>query len=113
MCCTKILDVDLRIQTQLATMASLQEVHSFVNKFLTLCNNGKQANSSLRCKGGHAVINLQLQLNFEPFHPYPPPSPRHHPSPSRVRRSARRAYAGVANAEKSNITEQVAASHFL
>ena len=91
-------------------MAGLQEVHSFVSKFITLCNNGKQANLAMRCKGGRAVINLQLHL-AEPFHDYPQPSHHPHPSPSRVRRSARRAHARAANAERANSTEQVAASH--
>ena len=91
-------------------MAGLQEVHSFVRKFITLCNNGKQANLAMRCKGGRAVINLQLHL-AEPFHDHPQPLHRPHPSPSRVRRSARRAHARATNAERANTTEQVAASH--
>ena len=93
-------------------MAGLQEVHSFVSKFITLCNNGKQANLAMRCKGGRAVINLKLHLHSEPFHDYPQPSHRPHPSPSRVRRSARRAHARAANAERANTTEVVASHSF-
>ena len=88
-------------------MSALFEVHSFVNKFLTLCNNGESANLSLKCHDGKTVIDLQLHLQ-----PVPPPSyrpqsspPSARASPSRVRRSARRANSRAANnAEK---TEQV------
>ena len=76
-------------------MTALQEVHSFVAKFLNLCNSGKSANLNLKCRNGRAVINLQLNLDD---HPPPPPPPYHQerrpckrPSPSRLRRSARRA----------------------
>ena len=76
-------------------MTALQEVQSFVAKFLNLCNSGKSANLNLKCRNGRAVINLQLNLDD---HPPPPPPPYHQerrpckrPSPSRLRRSARRA----------------------
>ena len=92
-------------------MSTLFEVHSFVNKFLTLCNNGERANLSLKCQDGKTVIELQLHLQ-----PVPPPSyhpqsstPSARPSPSRLRRSARRAHfcAAANNATK---TEQVSAN---
>ena len=76
-------------------MTALHEVHSFVAKFLNLCNSGENANLNLKCRNGRAVINLQLNLDD-----YSPPAhPPHHqgrrpcmrPSPSRLRRSARRA----------------------
>ena len=91
-------------------MSALFEVHSFVNKFLTLCNNGETANLSLKCQDGKTVIDLQLHLPSvpppPPYHPQSPP-PRAGPSPSRVRRSARRAHYRAAN--NASKTEEVSA----
>ena len=76
-------------------MTALHEVHSFVAKFLNLCNSGKSANLNLKCRNGRAVINLQLNLDDPPPLPHPPyhqeQRPCKRPSPSRLRRSARRA----------------------
>ena len=91
-------------------MSALFEVHSFVNKFLALCNSGESANLSLKCHDGKTVIDLQLQLPSVPpppqYHPRWPP-PRSGPSPSRVRRSARRAHSRAAN--YASETEEVSA----
>ena len=89
--------------------AHVFEVHSFVDKFLALCNNGESANLTLKCHDdGKIVIDLQLHLPAIPppsYHPYA--SPRARPSPSRLRRSARRAqYRAENNASKTQ-TEQV------
>ena len=93
-------------------MTALQEIHSFVTKFITLCNNGKSADLSMRCEKGHTIINLQLNLpEIEHDHQYQPsPCPR--PSPSRVRRSTRRAFARAQaeNVEMADTAEQVAAA---
>ena len=95
-------------------MTALQEIHSFVTKFITLCNNGKSADLSLRCEKGHTIINLQLNLpEIEHDHQYQPsPCPRPRPSPSRVRRSTRRAFARAQaeNVEMADTAEQVAAA---
>ena len=80
-------------------MSALFEVHSFVNKFLTLCNNGESANLSLKCQDGKTVIDLQLHLKPVPppsYHPQSSPSSAR-PSPSRLRRSARRANSRASN----------------
>ena len=75
-------------------MTALHEIHSFVNKFLNLCNNGERANLNLKCQDGKAVINLQLDLDAHVLPPYHQHQrTRVHPTPSRVRRSARRAQA--------------------
>ena len=82
-------------------MAALQEVHSFVRKFMNLCSNGKNANLSLQCNDGRVTIDLQLHLYHPPPPPYyqtPPPRPHPRPcqqgvSPSRLRRNKRRAHA--------------------
>ena len=92
-------------------MSSLFEVHSFVDKFLTLCNNGESANLTLKCQDdGKIVIDLQLHLPPIPppsYHPYSSPHTR--PSPSRLRRSARRAHSRAENNASKTQTEQVSA----
>ena len=91
-------------------MSALFEVHSFVNKFLNLCNNGESASLSFKCHDGKTVIDLQLQLpSIPPPSYHPPQSPPQHvrPSPSRVRRSARRAQSRAEN--EASKTEQVSA----
>ena len=68
------------------------DVHSFVQKFLILCNEGKTAHLNLECCAGKAFINLRLDLDVYPPQYYapqqPPPPHRMRCSPSR-RRSAR------------------------
>ena len=96
-------------------MAAPHEVFSFVNKFLSLSLNGENANLSLQCDHGKIAINLQLHLRQcppPPYSPNPPPrsQPRQHhqPSPSRLRRSTRRAYARAhAQDEKVVKTQKV------
>ena len=95
-------------------MSALFEVNSFVNKFLTLCNNGESANLNLKCHDGKIVIDLQLHLQPIPpppyaYRPQSSPPPRVHPSPSRLRRSARRAQSRAANNASKAQTEQVSA----
>ena len=88
-------------------MAALLEIHSFVQKFVTLCANGENANLSLQSKNGRITVDLQLHLHPTPpppFYSTPPsrPRPREYqqgPSPSCVRRSQRRA---AARAEKAS-----------
>ena len=96
--------------------AVLQDVYSFVHKFLNLCNDGKKANLNLECREGKAFINLRLDLDVAPPQsctPQPPPtSACMRLSPSRRRRSARRAQAQAAklrNDFKSAVAEQVTA----
>ena len=92
-------------------MSAIFEVHSFVNKFLNLCNNGESASLSFKCHDGKTVIDLQLQLPSIPppsYHPHPQSPPQQvRPSPSRVRRSARRAQSRAEN--DASKTEQVSA----
>ena len=75
---------------------NLKEVYNFVNKFLNLRKNGENATLSLKCQDGSVSVNLQLHLPSYPpprREPHPPPwsSSCSRPSPSRVRRSTRRA----------------------
>ena len=109
-------------------MAAVQEVHSFVNKFLNLCISGKKANLSLNCENKKVAIDLQLDLDLtsclpDPLlcaPPYPPPprQPCSRTSPSRMRRCERRRNraktetkenVAVIIAKKAEVTEKVAA----
>ena len=85
---------------------NLHEVFNFVNKFMNLRKNGENATLSLQCHDGSVSVNLHLHLPSYPSpryerHQPPQPRPGSRPSPSRVRRSTRRANAR-ANAEKSD-----------
>ena len=105
------------------TARNLKEVFNFVHKFLDLRKKGDNATLSLQCQEGKVTINLQLHLPSYPRPQYqstPPPClhPRYRPSPSRARRTARRAYARAEKANddaliyspRANTTEQVVAS---
>ena len=90
------------------------DVHSFVQKFLNLCNEGKTAHLNLECCAGKAFINLRLDLDVYPPQSYAPqqPPPPHciSCSPSRRRRTVRCAQAqaySIRNDSNSPATEQV------
>ena len=94
---------------------NLNEVFNFVNKFLNLRKNGEKATLSLECQDGSVSVNLHLHLPSYPpprYEPHQPPrtSPCSRPSPSRVRRSKRRADARAHAAAKSDI-EQASQAH--
>ena len=83
------------MQNESSTMAAHQEVYNFVN-FMSLSKNGENANLSLQCNHGRAVVNLQVHLRQyppSPYHPHRPPrqspetSPYQHPNPTRLRQS--------------------------
>ena len=85
---------------------NLKEVFNFVDKFLNLRKNGENATLSLQCQDGSVSVNLQLHLPSYPpprREPHPPPwsSSCSRPSPSRVRRSTRRADARARAAVKA------------
>ena len=97
-------------------MAAEQELHSFVNKFWNLCKAGKKANLSLKCENGKAVVQLHLELDSLSDPPPPPRQTYPRPSPSRLRRCARRRHATDETSEnlaviltnKAEATESVA-----
>ena len=66
-------------------MAGLQELHSFMGKFVNLWKNGFEANLRIQTKAGRATISMEVELG-EAF-------PPRKPGPSRLRRSERRAEA--------------------
>ena len=101
---------------------NLNEVFNFVNKFLNLRKNGENATLSLHSQNGSVSVNLHLHLPSYPpprCEPHPPPrsSPPCRPSPSRIRRSRRRADArthaekagddALSPGSKTSATEQV------
>ena len=99
-------------------MTAPHEVFSFVKKFLHLCSNGENANLSLQCEHGSVFVDLQLHLRPDYPPPRPPhstprptpqpfPQPRSYPSPSRLRRSKRRAQARDRQVVKADETEKV------
>ena len=83
------------MQNESSTMAAHQEVYNFVN-FMSLCKIGENANLSLQCNHGRAVVNPQVHLHQYPPPPYhlhrppcpsPETSPYQQPSPTRLRQS--------------------------
>ena len=86
------------------------EVWNFINKFYNLYNTGKNASLVLKSHNGKVVINLQLDLDDLVLPPPQPPN-KSHRSPSRVRRTQRRARAEAAaeNATHSTSNNLVAA----
>ena len=77
------------------------EIWNFVNKFHNLRNAGKNATLTLKSQDGKVVMNLQLDLHVADLPPPQPPR-QHRPSPSRVRRTERRANARIEAAAAAN-----------
>ena len=100
--------------------SQVSEIHSFVRKFLSLCQAGYKAALSMECNAaGKADINFKVEL--ENVSPFPVPKfqahPHHRaraqaPGPSRLRRRQRRAEARQSTAAeavengKSNNSEE-------
>ena len=96
-------------------MAGLDEMNTFIGKFVRLWQSGRDANLKIECKAGKAFAILQLDLGYP--HP-PPPHPHPRPVPSRVvragqvRRRQRRAAERQAAAEAEHEhAEAVLAEH--
>jgi hypothetical protein len=73
-------------------MAGHFELHSFLSKFCNLWSSGRNARLAVECQAGQATVNLQLDLGL-PHHEHPQEDHQKRVSPSRLRRSARRAKA--------------------
>ena len=69
-----------------------QELRSFVTKFESLMQAGTDARLSMEYHAGQVRIKFEVNLNKQPP-PLQPQYPPHRPSPSRLRRRARRAEA--------------------
>ena len=68
----------------------------FLDKFREMWRDGLDARLAVECHAGQAWVSVHHRL---PCPPYSPQSPRRRPSPSRIRRSARRAHARAAAAQ--------------
>ena len=86
------------------------EIDSFVKKFKTLCQAGRNASLTLSSNAGKAVVNLRVDLgvlgqqdDHQPHHP----SQRTRNGPSKQRRRERRAAARQAAAEQAEATLSV------
>jgi hypothetical protein len=84
------------------------EINSFISKFMGLLKSGKNANLNIKSEAGKAFINLNVEVQVEPF------VPRHKPrnGPARQRRREQRAAArempsGVAVAEEASEVEVI------
>ena len=88
-------------------MAGLNELYSFMDKFLHLWKSGCDAQLHMEAKAGQACVRLQVDLGHFP----PPQAAQHHhrrqQGPSRLRRRTRRAAARDAAASKTTSTEEV------
>ena len=91
-------------------MAELGEINSFMGKFVSLWQSGRNASLKVESKAGQAHVTLQLDLGHPLHHPQhqqqiPPPGLR----ASRVRRRQRRAAErqSVADAERKAAAEAV------
>ena len=84
-------------------MAGLDEMNTFVGKFVKLWQSGRDANLKIECKAGKAFATLQLDLGYP--HPPPQPVPSRVVRAGQVRRRQRRA------AERQEAAEAVQADH--
>ena len=75
----------------MSTMAGLQEINSFVNKFVSLCNRGIKAKLSMETEAGKVSVDLHATLG--PCHVPEYPDGGHRVGGSRLRRRERRAAA--------------------
>ena len=74
------------------------EMNSFMNKFFQLLHSGETAQLTLECYNGQLYVNLRAALPHHAHQQFPEHHHHHHyrqqvPSPSRLRRRARRAAA--------------------
>ena len=88
-------------------MAGLPELLNFVTKFSNLWKSNKSARLAAECHGGKATVSLHLQLGvLTPEKVLQPSPPR--PSPSRLRRRARRAQERAKAAANAASTDDTA-----
>ena len=83
-------------------MAGLEQLNSFIGKFVSLWQAGLDASLELKTFQGKASAHINVGLGQAPFlQKTRPPQPHHVPSPSRVRRRARREEARRLAAEQA------------
>ena len=87
-------------------MAGLEQLNSFIGKFVSLWQAGLDASLELKTFQGKASAHIHVGLGQAPcLQKTRPPQPHHVPSPSRVRRRARREEARRIAAEPSEQVE--------
>ena len=67
-------------------MAGLGQFHSFIGKFVSLWQNGLDANLSVNSRGGEAWINLHVGLGQAHLPHQQEPGHVRFPGPSRLKR---------------------------
>jgi hypothetical protein len=83
-------------------MAGLEQLNSFIGKFVSLWQAGLDASLELKAFQGKASAHIHVGLGQAPrLQKTQPPQPHHVPSPSRVRRRARREEARRLAAEQA------------
>ena len=82
-------------------MAGLEQLHSFVGKFVSLWQSGLDASLHLNTKAGEAHINLRVGLGQAPLPPHQVPHLPRSSRPSRLRRREKRAATRNAAAEEA------------
>ena len=88
-------------------MAGLSDLLNFVTKISNLWKSNKSARLAAECHGGKATVSLHLQLGvLTPEEVLQPSPPR--PSPSRLRRRARRAQERAKAAANAASTDDTA-----
>ena len=86
---------------------AFHEIDSFVHKFKTLCQGGRNANLTLSSKAGKAVVTLTAEVDVHPPHPHV--QSRNGPSCQRrrERRAAEREAAAAVNAAHQEVENVV------
>ena len=90
-------------------MAGLEQLNSFIGKFVSLWQAGLDASLELKTFQGKASAHIHVGLGQAPcLQKTRPPQPHHVPSPSRVCRRARREEARRLAAEQAEQAEDAA-----
>ena len=93
--------------------AGQSEINSFMSKFYQLLQSGENAQLTLECYNGQFYVNLRASLPHYPhqqFHEHHQHHRQQVPSPSRLRRRARRAAAHNAKAFTTKASHQATSS---
>ena len=67
--CEFLAPVFLAVSDSSATMAGLSEINSFMGKFVSLWQSGRNASLKVESKAGQAHVTLQLDLGHPLHHP--------------------------------------------
>ena len=90
--------------------AGQSEINSFMSKFYQLLQSGENAQLTLECYNGQFYVNLRASLPHYPHQQFHEHHRQQVPSPSRLRRRARRAAAHNAKAFTTKASHQATSS---